>query len=173
MFAHKTFTSAGVRTRRRQTIGALLSSWPVWLDRLHLGWLTGTRFLLVTHRGRRTGRLRVTAVMVLHRDERKHEVYAVAGNRRSDWYRNIQASPAVQISMGGRRYRPVQRFLRSEEIASILASCRRRDPVSARIQCLFFGWRWETEPGGLLRLASSLGGVVFRLESCESAPAES
>jgi len=31
---------------------------PVWLYRLHLGWLLGNRFLCIAHRGRKSGKLR-------------------------------------------------------------------------------------------------------------------
>jgi F420H(2)-dependent quinone reductase len=34
---------------------------------------------------------------------------------RSDWYRNIKASPALEVQTGGERYVPVQRFLAPDE----------------------------------------------------------
>ncbi len=59
-------------------IGRWFSKWPAWVYRLHLGWLLGHRFLLVTHRGRRSGMLRQTGVMVLHHDSYSHRICVVA-----------------------------------------------------------------------------------------------
>ncbi len=72
-------------------IGRWFSKWPVWVYRLHLGRPLGHRFLLVTHRGRRSGMLRQTGVMVLHYDSYSHRVCVAAGNQKAGWYRNVQA----------------------------------------------------------------------------------
>ncbi len=63
-------TQAAIRCNQAKTqnLGGWLSKWPVGPYRLHLGWLLGHRFLLITHRGRRSGRLRQTGVMILHYD---------------------------------------------------------------------------------------------------------
>ena len=43
---------------------------PIWLYQLHLGFLLGHRFLLLTHTGRRSGLLRRTVVEVVSYDRR-------------------------------------------------------------------------------------------------------
>ncbi len=149
----------------RKKPGALLrwvSKWPELVFRLHLGWLLGDRFMLVVHRGRKTGRIRRTGVMVLEYDGRTGEAFVVAGSRDADWYRNIQTSPAVEIMHGRRQYRPVQRFLSSNETAELLGSSRRQAPFQALVQALFFGWPLKANRAELLILADKLGGVAFR-----------
>lgn len=38
----------------------LMMSSPIWLFRMHLGWLLGDRFMLLTHTGRKSGQPRQT-----------------------------------------------------------------------------------------------------------------
>jgi deazaflavin-dependent oxidoreductase (nitroreductase family) len=139
-----------------------LGKWLILVYRFHLGWLMGHRFLLVTHRGRSTGKVRRTGVMVLRYDRRSREAFVVAGRAKADWYRNIHAYPALEVALGRERYRPEQRFLEVEEIAELLAWSRQRHPVKARIQSLFFHWPWDLSNQELLDLGRSLGGVAFR-----------
>ncbi len=139
-----------------------VGQWLIIVYRFHLGWLMGHRFLLVTHRGRKTGKVRQTGVMVLRYDHRSREAFVVAGSAKADWYRNIHASPAIEVALGRERYRPEQRFLEVEEIAELLAWSRQRHPVKARIQSLFFHWPWGISERELLELARTLGGVAFR-----------
>lgn len=139
-----------------------LGKWLIIAYRLRLGWLIGHRFMLITHRGRRTGKVRQTGVMVLRYDRRSREALVAAGSAHADWYRNIHASPAIEVALGRERYRPEQRFLEADEIAELLAWSRQRHPVKARIQSMFFHWPWNTSRKELLDLARSLGGVAFR-----------
>jgi deazaflavin-dependent oxidoreductase (nitroreductase family) len=148
--------------RKARGIGRWFSKWPVWVYRLHLGWLLGYRFLLVTHCGRRSGKMRQTGVMVLHYDSYCQRACAVAGSQSADWYRNLQAAPAVEIAIGRERYRPEQKLLEAHEIAMLLKWSRRHHPFTARVQSWFFGWPWRASDAELLNLAQSLGGVSFR-----------
>jgi hypothetical protein len=77
--------------------------------------------------------------MVLHYDSYSHRACVVAGSQNADWYRNVQASPAVEIAIGRERYQPKQKFLQSHEIAMLLKWSRRHHPVTARVQSWFFG----------------------------------
>jgi deazaflavin-dependent oxidoreductase (nitroreductase family) len=148
--------------RKAHGIGRRFSQWPVWVYRLQLGWLLGHRFLLVSHRGCRSGLVRQTGVMVLRYDSHSQLAYVVAGSQSADWYRNVRASPAVEIAIGRERYRPEQKFLQPQEIAMLLKWSRRHHPLTARVQSLFFGWPWQASEAELLNLAQSLGGIAFR-----------
>jgi hypothetical protein len=77
----------GLFRERPRGFFRLLMRLPIYLYRLDLGWLLGHRFLLVTHRGRRTGLLRQTVVEVLHYDPATREsVVLSALGERADWY---------------------------------------------------------------------------------------
>ena len=156
--------SPGPRARpawRRRDWLWWVSRWSLPLYRLRLGWLLGHRFLLITHVGRKSGKTRRTCVMVLRFDARSGEAFVAAGGPRADWYLNIQASPAVQVAVGARRYRPVQRFLTVEEIARVLAWSRDHQRFRAWVQSRFFHWPWPPTDEDLRRLSRSLGGVAF------------
>src|SRR5512146_3058368 len=102
---------------------------PLILYRLGLGWLLGKRFMRLTHVGRKSGKVYHTVLAVLRFDEQTHEIFAVSPWSESNWYRNILATPALEVETGdirhGRiRYPPVQRSLTAEEIADAFVSFR-------------------------------------------------
>ncbi len=139
-----------------------VSRWSLPLYRARLGWLLGHRFMLITHVGRKSGKTRRTCVMVLRLDPPSGEAFVAAGSPRADWYQNIHASPAVEVAVGVRRYRPAQRFLTAEEIADVLIWSRDHQRFRARVQSRFFHWPWPPSDEDLQRLSRSLGGVAFR-----------
>jgi deazaflavin-dependent oxidoreductase (nitroreductase family) len=54
------------------------------------------RVLLLTHTGRKTGKIRRNGIEVIHYDlETKESVVISAYSTRSDWYRNIAKSPTM------------------------------------------------------------------------------
>lgn len=130
--------------------------------KLRLGRLTGGEFMLITHRGRKSGRLHNTVVLVVHHDPRTLESVVTAWGEKAEWYRNILASPAVEVQVGNRKYRPEQRLVGTEELAHLLAAHRKAHPIRARIQAFLLGWKWCTTREDLLDLARSARGVAFR-----------
>ncbi len=74
---------------------------PLWIYRCHLGWLLGHRFLLLTHRGRRTHRLHHTVLEVVRFLPLTRQFVVASGfGSQSDWYRNIQRDPIVDVQSG-------------------------------------------------------------------------
>lgn len=65
---------------------------------LGLGPLLGHRIMLLTTRGRRTGRKRITPLQ-FEEDQGVIYVGAMRGQQ-ADWFRNILANPKVQVRMG-------------------------------------------------------------------------
>lgn len=111
----------------------LLLRSPVYLYRVGLGRLFGHRLLVITHRGRNSGRLYRTPLEVARYDPATQEAIVPSGwGRQADWYRNIQASPAIEVWLGGRRFRPEQRFLSESEAAEVMAHYARRHPRGTR-----------------------------------------
>jgi hypothetical protein len=56
-----------------------LYRFPIWLFRLHLGWLFMGRFLLLTHVGRKSGLPRQTLLEILQYDREKERYVVFAG----------------------------------------------------------------------------------------------
>ena len=128
-----------LRQRPRGLI-RLLVRLPVWLYRLRLGWLLGGGFLLLTHVGRKTGIARRTVLEVLHHDP-DADIYfvAIAWGERSQWYRNIQHNPSVEVTVGRRRFAAVAERLSSEEAERVLEEYARRHRIGMRALTRFFG----------------------------------
>jgi deazaflavin-dependent oxidoreductase (nitroreductase family) len=136
---------------------------PIYLNHLDLGWLLGHRFLLVTHRGRRTGLLRQTVVEVIHYDPATREsvVLSALGDR-ADWYRNIQASPPLEVQTGRLRYVPQHRILPPEEAHAVWMAFERAHLIEARLADTVLGWPYDRTPVGRWELAQAIRLVAFR-----------
>jgi len=139
---------------------------PLILYRLGLGWLLGKRFMRLTHVGRKSGKVYHTVLAVLRFDEQTHEIFAVSPRSESNWYRNIQAAPALEVETGdirrGRiRYNPVQRSLTPEEITKAFIMFREQYPIFSRLVSRIPGWKIDSTYEEILELASTLRGVAF------------
>ena len=138
---------------------------PLVLYRTGLGWLFGHRFMLLTHIGRRSGKVRQTVLAVLEFDPITSEIKAMSAWSESDWYLNLQAHPALQVETGFTRYAPVQRTLAPEEIAMLFVNYRRKHPIFSRIVCRIPGWKIDSSYEEFLVLARTLRGIAFRPNS--------
>ena len=104
---------------------------PIYLYRLKLGWSLGHRFLLLIHRGRKSGLLHQTVLEVIRYNPAAEEsVVLSARGEKADWYRNIDASPALEVRTGRERYVPKQRFLAPEENHAVILEYARRHPLA-------------------------------------------
>ncbi len=145
---------------------------PLILYRLGLGWMLGKRFMRLTHVGRKSGKVYHTVLAALCFDEHTREIFAVSPWSESNWYRNIQAAPALEVETAGRsgpgdirhgciRYIPTQRSLTTEEIAKAFIAFRNRYPVFSRIVASIPGWKIDSTYEEILDLARTLRGVAF------------
>jgi deazaflavin-dependent oxidoreductase (nitroreductase family) len=142
---------------------------PIYLYRLDLGWLLGHRFLLLVHRGRRSGLLRETVLEVLLYDPAARESLVLsAWGEEADWYRNVAASPALEVRTGGQRYVPQQRFLAPEENHAVIVEYSRRHPRAFRLFAGAFGYPLGGTEAMRRGFASSLRLVGFRPKEEES-----
>jgi deazaflavin-dependent oxidoreductase (nitroreductase family) len=106
---------------------------PLWFYRLHLGWLLGDRFILLTHIGRVSGRPHQTVVEVVRHDKATGVCVVASGwGARSDWYRNIQKTPRVTVTLGNRTWAAKAVDLSVSEAESSLRDFARRHPIAFR-----------------------------------------
>jgi deazaflavin-dependent oxidoreductase (nitroreductase family) len=77
---------------------------PLWLYRLHLGWLLGNRFVMFQHTGRKSGLPRYTVVEVVQHNPATG-VYIIASGwgEKADWFQNIQKEPEILLDTGRRK----------------------------------------------------------------------
>lgn len=136
---------------------------PTVLYRAHLGWLLGSRFLCLVHRGRRSGKTRRTVVEVVRFDRRADEVAVVAGwGPHTQWYLNLRAAAPEEIRVGRRRWqRPSQRFLGEAERVTLLEGYAREHPRAARGLAKAYGIE-SLDGDGAAGLAARVRAVAFR-----------
>lgn len=77
---------------------------PIWSYRAGLGFLFGSRLLMLEHIGRDSGRRRFVVLEVVDHPAPNVYVSASGFGPRAHWYRNIQADPNVRVSCGLRRH---------------------------------------------------------------------
>jgi deazaflavin-dependent oxidoreductase (nitroreductase family) len=131
--------------------------------RLGLGSLLAHQFLLLTHLGRRSGRVHQTVLKVLHYDPLTHEcVVASAWGRQTDWYRNIQSRPAVAVQIASDWYVPEQRTLSAEEALVVFNDWVRRQRWFARLMLGQIGRHIDVPEAELRALVESFPFIAFR-----------
>jgi deazaflavin-dependent oxidoreductase (nitroreductase family) len=102
---------------------------PVWLYRVRLGFLLGSRLLMIEHTGRRTGARRYVILEAVDRPGPRTYIVAAGFGERAQWLRNVRANPAVRVYTGGRRPAPaIARLLDHEESAAALTAYARSHP---------------------------------------------
>lgn len=143
---------------------------PVYLYRARLGVLLGHRFLLLVHRGRRSGRLYETVLEVVRYDPATEESVVVAGwGRRTAWLHNLEAGGALAAVTGGRRYAPTYRILGGDEAAGVMTGYEHRNrfiaPVVRAVLSRLLGWRYDGSDAARRRLVTQLPLLAFRPRS--------
>jgi deazaflavin-dependent oxidoreductase (nitroreductase family) len=156
--------SMALAHRRPYGIYRWLAHAPDWLYQCGLGWLLGYRLMQITHRGRKSGKLRRTVLEVLHYDPQTREILVVSGwEGKTDWYRNIQQEPALEVRISRVQYRPDQAFLSSEETAQLILTLFRQRPREARLLGPLLGVDPDTDEAHLrARLSTFFRGVRLR-----------
>lgn len=105
---------------------------PKWIYRARLGFVFGSRFLLLEHTGRKSGKVYQTPLEVAHYDEGNDEYVVTSGTgTKADWYRNIQADAAVSIWVGTKRYPASARLLPTDEAVEVMKGYEKKHPKTA------------------------------------------
>lgn len=113
--------------------GLLRARWlartPIWLYRARLGFLFGSRLLMIEHLGRKSGARRYVVLEVVTHPRPGTYVVASGFGTRAQWFRNVRANPHVRVYAGGRRpASATARLLTSDETAAALAAYAARHP---------------------------------------------
>lgn len=137
---------------------------PRLLYRLRLARLLGRRFLLVEHRGRRSGRVRSTVLEVVRYDAAAHEATVVsAWGTSADWYRNVTALPVVNVHIGSEHWpSPRTRVLDAEETFRLLEEYRHRHRLAARVLARILRWPLDGTEEERRAFAARMPAVAFR-----------
>lgn len=79
---------------------------PVWLYRARLGFLFGTRLLMLEHTGRTSGARRYVVLEIVARPSPGVYIVASGFGTKAQWFRNIVVDPQVRVYLGGHQPRP-------------------------------------------------------------------
>ncbi len=140
---------------------------PVAIYSARAGWLLGHRFLLLTHRGRRTGRVYRTMLEVIAWDEAAQEAVVMSGfGRESQWYRNVLAADPIEVQIARLQFAPRARQLDADEATRALAGYEQRHriatPVLRALLSKVAGIRYDGSESARRRLIEVNPLVAFR-----------
>ncbi len=140
---------------------------PTLLYRIGAGPLLGHRFVLLTHRGRHSGRSYRTILEVVGWDGERREAVVMSGfGPRAGWYLNALAGGAEEIQIARLRFEPAVRKLAPEEAERVLAGYERRNRLIAPFLRAVFsrlaGFRYDGSAEARRRLVAALPLLAFR-----------
>jgi deazaflavin-dependent oxidoreductase (nitroreductase family) len=169
-----TMTKAGLATRLAAT--ALRTRWfvraPIRIYRCGLGFVFGSRLLMLQHTGRRTGAPRYVVLEVVeHPAENEYAVVSGFGAR-AQWYRNIQADPRVKVSVGRRRGAPAAATAMTESQSTAILERYAHDhpkawaTLTATLEHAV-GGPMSALPMVLLRIDAPTSGVQHRVHEAD------
>lgn len=105
---------------------------PVCFFRAGLGWLFGSRIILLEHVGRKSGLTRYGCVEVVDRDSDRGTLTIVSGyGVAAQWYKNLRVQPDIEIRTNRGRRAVHAQLLSPEEGAEAMVSYARRNPKMA------------------------------------------
>lgn len=153
----------------RSTLKHLLRA-PVYLYHWHLGPLLGHRFLLLTHVGRRTGRIHQTVLEVMEYRSAGPEAVVMSGfGRNADWLLNLEAGSSAQVEIGARHFVAQYRFLGHEEAMKVVQGYEQRNrfiaPILRYVLSRLLGWPYSGSETERRRLVAQLPLLGFRPQS--------
>lgn len=135
---------------------------PNWLFGAHLGWLLLGHFLQLTHTGRLSGLPRRAVLEVLRHDRAGDTYMVMAGfGPHSDWVRNIERAPRVEIAVGLRRFAASAAVLGPDAAAAAMLDYARRFPFARGIIARVMGYRWDGSDADFRALARLATVVAF------------
>ena len=107
---------------------------PKLIFKLRLSRLYGSRFAMITHRGRKSGKPHTVILETADGSPKSGRlIYIVAYGKRAQWYKNLRAAPAVSLEIRGKVYeQPRHEFLDREGTERAIASYWSRYPRLAR-----------------------------------------
>lgn len=149
--------------RRPRGLLRLLLRAPIWLYRARLGWLAGHRLIYIVHRGRRTGVRREVVVETVRYDPATPEAVVIAAwGHNPDWYRNLQAAPAIEVRVGTRRWpHPSHRFLDGGEAHRTLLAYQQAHPHAWKRLAPLLGFPTDPVDPRWPQIAATVHAIAF------------
>jgi deazaflavin-dependent oxidoreductase (nitroreductase family) len=143
---------------------AILWRLPIWIYRLRLGWIFGHRMLLLTHKGRVSGKPRQAVLEVVKHDKETRTYYVASGfGKKSQWFQNIMKTPEVTVRVGNNSIDGYAERLSSDEGKRIFQDYQRRHPNAIKNLSKLIGYEIGEGEEGIELLMRSI--PVIKLQS--------
>lgn len=152
------------RGRPRGPLRWLLRA-PITLYRARMGWILGSRFLMLTHTGRRSGAPRRTVVEVVDHDEATDTYFIASGwGEQSDWLQNITKTPHVSVSVGRRKFETdAVRLPVADAVRALETYAKRHPKAFAQLGKMMIGRPLAATPDDCRVLADRVPLVALRV----------
>ena len=127
------------------------------------GWIVGWLILLLRHTGRRSGRQYATPLQY----EKIGDTYCIGAGRgaQADWFRNVQAHPQVQFSVGRQDFSgTAEPVTDPERVADFLALRLERHPLMLGLMMKLHKLPMKPSRAQLLDLARMTALVILHPE---------
>lgn len=135
---------------------------PIYMYKVHLGWLLGERFLLLTHTGRISGERRQAVLEIIRIDKTKNIYFVASGfGEKSDWFRNLQNNPEVIIQVRGQQMHVHARRLPQDEAEAEFLDYAHRHPTAIKNLVGMLGYQIDGSEDSLRGLAKVMPVVAF------------
>jgi deazaflavin-dependent oxidoreductase (nitroreductase family) len=135
---------------------------PIWLYRLHLGWLLGKRFLHLTHTGRKSGLPRQVVLEVVDHDPDTNTYYVASGwGVKSDWYQNILKTPRVRLQVGTKSWAAMAEVFVPESAEQIILHYGRKHPALLGELARVMGYKLDGSEADMRALGRMVPVVAF------------
>jgi deazaflavin-dependent oxidoreductase (nitroreductase family) len=155
----------------RQQLRRIVHRLPLWLRRCGLSGyerLLGIEWIVLTTRGRLTGRPHAVMLDAIGRDVEHGGWYVQPADPGAGWVRNVRADPRVLVEAGGRRRDAVAVEVTGPEGAEVVLRFIREHPRYARLVVRLVGYTPSIDvPDDVLR-ARLRDVVVFALREANA-----
>ncbi len=134
---------------------AKFSRMPIYFFKMGLGGLFGERFLLLTHRGRKSGEARFVALEVVHKDDENYYIISGFGTK-SQWFKNITHDPRVKFQVKKKKYETEAKRISVEQAAEILQHYTKAHPAAMEQLAKLMGFNYTGSKEDLQKMAEML-----------------
>ncbi|MFL7890918.1 MAG: nitroreductase family deazaflavin-dependent oxidoreductase [Anaerolineales bacterium] len=142
---------------------------PIWLYRINLGWLLGSRFLKLTHTGRISGQPRQVVLEVVMHDAPNNIYYvAAAWGEKSDWVKNIRTNPEVEVQVGRQNFSMLAEELSPGQSELVILDYAQRHPTAMISLARYMGYELDGTESDYRELGRKL--LMFSFTPRSSGP---
>ena len=135
---------------------------PILLYKIGLGGLFGTRALLLSVKGRKSGKIRQTVLEIIHHLPEEQSYYVASGfGTRSQWFQNLQNDLRVIIQVGSKRINATGHRLNPEEAGTVFVAYAQKHPQAIRWLSKKLDYQITHTPEGYRDFAKELPIIKF------------